>query len=129
MAKKKKRAARRTRSQTDPNKKKKNTARRTTPPAGGPTNLNPDAAKSSSGNVEKRLADNSFDPNTLDSAVIALPLLKLIEPDPKADQAVMIDLNLAFAGGRDQARAETISLMDKAIAKFRLDPKKYGSDV
>lgn len=99
------------------------------PRADGPTNLNPDAAPSSSNDVETRREDYSFDSKTLDSAVIALPLLKLIAKDPKADQAVMIDLNLSFAGGRDEARKRVISLVEELIKHSNVDRSKYGVDV
>ena len=66
-------------------------------------------AKSSERNRETRSqsdpTEKPFTPEALDRTLIAIPLLQKIETDrPSAIQAIIIDLNLEFAGGRSAAR-------------------------
>ena len=46
-----------------------------------------------------------FVPDSLESSVIALPLMKMMTDEPAQLHDVVIDLNLNFPGGREEARA------------------------
>jgi len=70
-----------------------------------------------------------FDPENLSSSVIAIPLLRILrekkEPDP---HAVIIDLNLEYAGGdqKIKGRKAARSWVEEEIPKVIRDLKKKG---
>lgn len=55
-----------------------------------------------------------FDPEVLDSAVIALPLKKILEEAPGEPHHVVIDLNFNYHEGVDGARRRVLSLIEEA---------------
>jgi len=54
-----------------------------------------------------------FVPDVLDSSVIAFPLMDILKNKPNPHR-VVIDLNLNFPGGREEARAQVKKLFDQA---------------
>src|SRR2546425_12951599 len=58
---------------------------------------------------------NNFDPENLIRTVISVPLLRKIEVDPSGLEYVIIDLNLRYKEGRDQAKDKILQLIDQAI--------------
>lgn len=56
----------------------------------------------------------SFDPEVLDSAIIALPLKRRLEQGPDEAHHVVFDLNLNFPEGREAARSRVIELIQQA---------------
>lgn len=59
----------------------------------------------------QRETRRGFVPDSLDSSVIALPLMKKMSDEPAQLHDVVIDLNLAFPGGREEARARVAELV------------------
>jgi hypothetical protein len=59
----------------------------------------------------KRETRRGFVPDSLDSSVIALPLMKKMSDEPAQLHDVVIDLNLTFPGGREEARARVAELV------------------
>lgn len=57
---------------------------------------------------------SGFVPDVLDSSVIAFPLMELLKNEPDRLHHVVIDLNLNFPGGREEARARVTELFDQA---------------
>ena len=55
-----------------------------------------------------------FVPDVLDSSVIAFPLMERMKNEPDRLHHVVIDLNLNFPGGREEARARVTELLDEA---------------
>lgn len=55
-----------------------------------------------------------FDPDNLVKSVIAIPLLRQIAENPDASRAVIVDVNLRYARGRDEARREIVELIRSA---------------
>lgn len=55
-----------------------------------------------------------FDPEVLDSAVIALPLKKLLEEHPDESHHVVIDVNFNYHEGVDGAKQRVLSLIEEA---------------
>jgi subtilisin family serine protease len=60
-----------------------------------------------------------FVPDVLDRSVISVPLLEILaKKAPKKDpQHVIIDVNLVYTGGEDQARQRVRDLIDEAIRR------------
>jgi hypothetical protein len=58
-----------------------------------------------------REARKGFLPDSLESSVIALPLMKMMSEEPAQLHDVVIDLNLTFPGGRGEARARVTELV------------------
>lgn len=67
-----------------------------------------------------------FDPRILDRSVIAIPLLEEINKDENEVHAVIIDANLDYPGGREQARIWIREAIKTAVAKIAPDDKKQG---
>lgn len=67
---------------------------------------------------------DKFNPDILDKTVIALPLLKEIEEKPSSELAVIIDLNLNYRGGREEARKKIMELLAEIIPADHKDQKK-----
>jgi serine protease AprX len=70
---------------------------------------------------------SGFNPGTLDSSIIALPLLKQIQEDkasPSRPHDVIIDLNLDFPGGRAEARKHVMDGLVKAMKNVKADAAK-----
>ena len=86
------------------------------------------AAKTGSGKRTRRRPGSSVDdtapdqkpfvPEVLDRTTIAIPLLERINAPGGLDQVheIIIDLNLEFSGGREQAKAQIRALVDKLVA-------------
>jgi serine protease AprX len=55
-----------------------------------------------------------FVPDVLDSSVIAFPLMDRMNNEPDRLHHVVIDLNLNYPGGREEARARVAELFDQA---------------
>ena len=64
----------------------------------------PDSGKQRSG----------FLPDVLDSSVIAFPLMDLLKNEPNRLHHVVIDLNLNYPGGREEASTQVKKLFDQA---------------
>lgn len=96
-------------------KSAKPAARRAAAPEPPPT---PEQAKLSDDSAAERAG---FTPRTLDRSVIAIPLLREIAEEQRAKQRVLhhvvIDLNLEFRGGRDQARDRVNRLVKELPAR------------
>lgn len=79
-----------------------------------------------------------FTPEVLDSTTIAIPLLQVIKRESEASRTqsgyvppildVMIDLNLEYPEGRDEARQQVVELIDRAIAVAGVDKTAQGVD-
>jgi len=82
-----------------------------TPPTAEQAKLSDDSAAERAG----------FTPRTLDRSVIAIPLLREIAEEQRANQRVLhhvvIDLNLEFRGGRDRARDRVTRLVSELPAR------------
>lgn len=57
---------------------------------------------------------SGFVPDVLDSSVIAFPLMERLKNEPDRLHHVVIDLNLNYPGGREEARARVSELFDQA---------------
>jgi subtilisin family serine protease len=62
-----------------------------------------------------------FNPEVLDKTVIAVPLLRQIASAEKDSYDVIIDLNLGYRGGIEEARKEVKELIGTAAARLRAD--------
>jgi subtilisin family serine protease len=79
-----------------------------------------------------------FTPEVLDSTTIAIPLLQTIKAEAEAARTqehyvppvldVMIDLNLEYPDGREEAREQVLRLIDEAIAMVGKDKAAQGID-
>lgn len=70
-----------------------------------------------------------FDPEVLDSAVIALPLKKLLEEAPEKPHHVVIDINFNYHQGRDAARQKVASLIKTASSQtVRVDQDSQSDE-
>jgi serine protease AprX len=58
-----------------------------------------------------------FVPDVLDSSVIAFPLMERLKNEPDRLHHVVIDLNLNYPGGREEARARVEELFEQAQEK------------
>ena len=68
-----------------------------------------------------------FTPEVLDRTVIAVPLLEKIKKDgEKRIQPIIIDVNLDYHGGRDEARGQVRKLITGIIADLGIDPKQQN---
>jgi hypothetical protein len=67
-----------------------------------------------------------FDPRILDRSVIAIPLLEEINKDENEVHAVIIDANLDYPGGREQARTWIREAIETAVAKIAPDDENQG---
>lgn len=78
--------------------------------------------------AQRRLPEGSFTPETLDSTIIALPLLKDMdkEDDPDHPFGVVIDVNLNYYGGRDEAKKRIQQLIKKLMAKYDVTGEDMG---
>lgn len=56
-----------------------------------------------------------FDPDVLTRSVIAVPLLREIEVDPKAERWVIVDLNLDYPDGCRRAREQVVALLHAVL--------------
>lgn len=59
----------------------------------------------------QRETRRGFVPDSLDSSVIALPLMKKMNEEPAQLHDIVIDLNLTFPGGREEARTRVAELV------------------
>ena len=57
---------------------------------------------------------SGFVPDVLDSSVIAFPLMERMKNEPDRLHHVVIDLNLNYPGGREEARARVDELLAEA---------------
>jgi serine protease AprX len=64
-----------------------------------------------------------FVPDVLDSSVIAFPLMERLKNEPDRLHHVVIDLNLNYPGGREEARARVTELFGQAQEKPSSDAK------
>jgi serine protease AprX len=64
-----------------------------------------------------------FVPDVLDSSVIAFPLMERLKNEPDRLHHVVIDLNLNYPGGREEARARITELVGQAQEKPSSDAK------
>ena len=79
-----------------------------------------------------------FTPEVLDSTTIAIPLLQVIKQEAEAARTqpnysppvldVMIDLNLEYPDGREEAREQVVRLVDTAIELVGVDKASQGID-
>jgi serine protease AprX len=79
-----------------------------------------------------------FTPEVLDSTTIAIPLLQIIKREAEAARTredytppildVMIDLNLEYPDGREEAREQVVRLIDRAIEVAGVDKEGQGID-
>lgn len=68
-----------------------------------------------------------FTPEVLDKTVIAIPLLERIKEKGETEiQPIIIDLNLEYHGGREEARTRVQRLVEDIITEFKLDPGKQN---
>ncbi len=68
-----------------------------------------------------------FTPEVLDTTVIAVPLLDKIKKDGEAAlQPIIVDLNLDYPGGREEARKRARQLVEEITAELGLDPKQQN---
>jgi subtilisin family serine protease len=68
-----------------------------------------------------------FTPEVLDRTVIAVPLLDKIKKDGEAAlQPIIIDLNLDYPGGRQEARKRALQLVQEISVELGLDPKQQN---
>ncbi|MDQ1469833.1 MAG: serine protease AprX [Bryobacterales bacterium] len=58
-----------------------------------------------------------FNPDNLLRSVISVPMLRQIEADDSEPQAVLIEININYAGGRTAAKQRIIDLVARAIAE------------
>jgi len=63
--------------------------------------------------IGKRRA--GFVPDVLDSSVIAFPLMERLKNEPDRLHHIVIDLNLNYPGGREEARKRATTLIEQAI--------------
>jgi serine protease AprX len=72
--------------------------------------------------------ERSFTPETLDSTIIALPLLKDMDEhdDPEHPFGVVIDVNLNYYGGRDEAKVRIEHLIQELMTKHNVRGKNMG---
>jgi serine protease AprX len=56
---------------------------------------------------------SGFVPDVLDSSVIAFPLMEQLKREPDRLHHVVIDLNLNYPGGREEARVRVKELFDQ----------------
>lgn len=66
--------------------------------------------------IGKRRA--GFVPDVLDSSVIAFPLMERLKNEPDRLHHIVIDLNLNYPGGRDEARKRVTTLIEQAIQEL-----------
>jgi serine protease AprX len=79
-----------------------------------------------------------FTPEVLDSTTIAIPLLQVIKQEAEDARTqsgyvppildVMIDLNLEYPDGREEAREQVVQLIDTAIELVGIDTESQGVD-
>jgi serine protease AprX len=68
-----------------------------------------------------------FTPEVLDKTVIAIPLLNKIKEKGEAElQPIIIDVNLDYEGGREEARKTVRQLVHDVITELGIDPKKQN---
>jgi len=68
-----------------------------------------------------------FTPEVLDKTVIAIPLLNKIKEKGEAElQPIIIDVNLDYHGGREEARKTVRQLVQDVITELGIDPKKQN---
>ena len=68
-----------------------------------------------------------FTPEVLDKTVIAIPLLNKIKEKGEAElQPIIIDVNLDYEGGREEARKTVRKLVQDVITELGIDPKKQN---
>ena len=68
-----------------------------------------------------------FTPEVLDRTVIAVPLLDKIKKEGEEKvQSIIIDLNLDYHGGREEARKRAQQLVQEIIRELGLDPKQQN---
>ena len=70
-----------------------------------------------------------FTPEVLDRTVIAVPLLDKIKKEGEEKvQSIIIDLNLDYHGGREEARKRAQQLVQEIIRELGLDPKQQNTN-
>lgn len=69
-----------------------------------------------------------FNPDILDKTIIAVPLLKEIEEKPDAEIAVIIDLNLDYKGGQQEARVKVIKMLSELMPHKQKKAKQGSED-
>lgn len=57
---------------------------------------------------------SGFVPDVLDSSVIAFPLMERLRNEPDRPHHIVIDLNLNYPGGRQEARKRAAGLIEQA---------------
>jgi serine protease AprX len=68
-----------------------------------------------------------FTPEVLDKTVIAIPLLNKINEKGEVElQPIIIDVNLDYEGGREEARKTVRQLVKDVITELGIDPKKQN---
>ena len=107
-------------------KKSDNSGKRRKTPGAKPPSATPKVVKPRSAPPRNENPNRAgFNPGTLDSSIIALPLLKQIQDSPlSAAHDVIIDLNLDFPGGRAEARKYVMNGLEKAMKKVKADAAK-----
>jgi serine protease AprX len=113
-------AARKPRNGRSRSRAKPTARRRSGPPAAAP-NPSPTAPLSESDPKKQ-----PFTPESLDSTVIAIPLLRDLEKEklgqaPVKPHAIIIDLNLTFPGGRDAARRYVTDKINEILERAGKD--------
>jgi subtilisin family serine protease len=69
------------------------------------------------GKTDKR--NEGFDPRVLDKSVIALPLLERMAQSPRGALAVIIDLNLEYHGGRQEAGSVVVNDIERLTSRAK----------
>jgi subtilisin family serine protease len=68
-----------------------------------------------------------FTPKVLDKTVIAIPLLEQLEKDGEGKiQPVIIDLNLEYHGGREEARKRVKQLVQEILSELRINSREQN---
>ena len=99
-------------------------------PQGKAAETHPMASESAGPNAPMPQSDPTkkpFTPEVLDKTVIAIPLLNKIKEKGEAElQPIIIDVNLDYEGGREEARKTVRQLVHDVIAALGIDPKKQN---
>ncbi len=85
-----------------------------------PKVVKPRVAAPKSDNPERA----GFNPGTMDSSIIALPLLRQMQQEISGSHDIIIDLNLDFPGGREEARREIRERLAQVLKGMKADSAK-----
>jgi hypothetical protein len=98
--------------------------------ATGSTSKSRASGSKAAGGAQDRqpMPERSFTPETLDSTIIALPLLQDMDKDADPDHLfdVVIDVNLNYYGGRDEAKQRIHELIKRLMNKHDIAGKGLG---